>query len=415
MKYKYFSNVLIALLILSSVSVAKEKERFALSQVLQLVRSGNPKINSSREDINISEAEILQKSLRINPQMSLEVEGFGGSKEKSGADNLEAAFAISQVFETAGKREKRVEVASCQSELVKNQYEFLEYEILSEAAICYYELYSLQENNKLLISLEAISKEFLAIVTKRHAAGLDSMLEVTKARIALSKNAIKLKKSQHQLQLQRAMLASFWGSDEPVACELSLESKELPVLPQWDELVNLLEYNPRFSSIEMLKKYAQANLKYQKSLSHGDIELSVGYKTFNEDNSGAFMVGAAVPLPLFDRNQGGRLQAIHSISKVDHEALNLRLEILGELRSAYGNLKSSHMYVATFQDEILEDSEKLLEASQKAYAQGKSDYLEFVDSQRTFYESKQSYIEALADYYKARVEIGRIVGQVHGV
>ena len=58
-----------------------------------------------------AEARSLQAGLYPNPEISAEVENFGGPRELKGFNGSENTLQINQLFELGGKRSKRKKLA----------------------------------------------------------------------------------------------------------------------------------------------------------------------------------------------------------------------------------------------------------------------------------------------------------------
>jgi len=75
-----------------------------LAQALDTALATNPELAASRYELNAAQARIVQAGKRVNPELSLELENFGGSGANQGTDALETTLSFSQVVELGGKR-----------------------------------------------------------------------------------------------------------------------------------------------------------------------------------------------------------------------------------------------------------------------------------------------------------------------
>lgn len=141
------------------------------------------------------------------------------------------------------------------------------------------------------------------------------------------------------------------------------------------------------------------------------MELGFGLKHAHETDEKSFVLGASIPLPLFDRNQGGILEARHNLTKAQAEHRSERVRIITELNTAYQTLAKSYSEATNLKKNVLPLAESAYEASRMGYAKGKFEYLEVLDAQQTLFEARGQYVEALAAYHQAVAEVERLIAE----
>jgi cobalt-zinc-cadmium efflux system outer membrane protein len=121
-------------------------------------------------------------------------------------------------------------------------------------------------------------------------------------------------------------------------------------------------------------------------------------------------MGISVPIPLFNRNQGERLEARYNLSKAEEQRKAAQIKVLTNLAQAYQELSSAYLSAAALKENALPGAQSAFNAAQEGYREGKFSYLQVIDAQRTFFEIKRQYVTALADYHKAKANIERLIG-----
>jgi outer membrane protein, heavy metal efflux system len=144
--------------------------------------------------------------------------------------------------------------------------------------------------------------------------------------------------------------------------------------------------------------------------------VSGGVRYFNDTKESAFVLGFSLPLPLFDRNQGGILEASARLTKAELERRAAEVRVSTALADAHQSLVNAADEVSTLHDEVLPAAEQAFQATQEGYRLGKFGLLDVLDIQRTLFETRGRYLEALATYHKAVAELERLSGEeVHAV
>ena len=106
-----------------SASVMEPEGVLNLTQVLALALERSPELATYSYDIRIAEAEILQASLRPNPEIQAQSENFGGSGIYRGMKSSENTLQIGQLIELSGKRQKRIDEARFGRDVATFEYE----------------------------------------------------------------------------------------------------------------------------------------------------------------------------------------------------------------------------------------------------------------------------------------------------
>jgi cobalt-zinc-cadmium efflux system outer membrane protein len=391
--------------------IAEPTGVITLRRALALALMHNPELKAFSWDVRVSEARQLQASLWPNPEFEVEVEEVGGPGARSGFDAAETTIQLSQLIEIGDKAKKRTKLASLEKELSGLDYEAKRLDVFIDVTKAFIEVLAAQQRLKLTDELLQLSEELVDTVTKRVDAGKDSPLEKTKAAVTYSNVKIQHRQAAGNLEFARKQLASTWAGQKPEFDSVTGKLDSLSPLPTVDQLTNYISQNPDIArwSLEIDKNKASLELEKAKAIS--DITLSGGLQRFNETDDNAIVFGISIPLPISDRNQGGKLEAAYALAKAREEQKAAQTRIQMELVKTYQGLSNSYTEATELDKNVLQGAESVFEASRTGYSQGKLDYLHVLDAQRTLFEAKGQYIEALAAYHKARAEVERLIGQ----
>jgi cobalt-zinc-cadmium efflux system outer membrane protein len=118
----------------------------------------------------------------------------------------------------------------------------------------------------------------------------------------------------------------------------------------------------------------------------------------------------SVPLPVFDRNQGNRLEARYRLAKAEEEQRAATVQAHTALGEAYAALAAAYAVATALKNDALPGAQSAFEATSEGYRQGKFGFLDVLDAQRTLFEVRGQYIEALATYHQAVADVERLIG-----
>ena len=394
-----------------ALGIAEPTGVITLRQALALALMHNPELKAFSWDVRASEARQLQASLWPNPELEVEVEEVGGPGPRSGFDAAETTIALSQLIEMGDKRSKRTKLASLKKDLAGWDYEAKRLDVFAEVAEAFIEVLAAQQRLKLTEELLQLSEELVDTVTKRVDAGKDSPLEKTKAAVAYSNVKIQHRQAVQNLEFTRKQLASIWAGKKPNFESVAGQLDSLSPIPSIDELTGLMEQNPDIARLSLEIDKGKASLELEKAKAISDITLSGGLQRFNETDDNAIVFGISIPLPISDRNQGGKLEAAYTLARAREEQRATQTRIQMELVKAYQALSNSYTEATELDKNVLQGAESVFEASKTGYRQGKLDYLHVLDAQRTLFEAKAQYIDALASFHTAKTDVERLIGR----
>ncbi len=396
------------------VEITEPNEVLTLRQVLALTLMHNPELKAFSLETRAAEARELQAGLWPNPSLDIGVDDVGGSGAMSGFDAAETTILLSQPIELGNKAQKRKKVASLEKDLSGWDYKAKRLEVLTEASKAYVELLSIQEKVKLLAELVDVSEKTFRSVSQRVEAGKDSPVEKTKASVAHLNVQLEYKQALQELETARKKAASFWGNEQAKFKRAEGQLEMVTEIPEIGDLQQKLLQNPQLGRWEKEIARDKAALELAKSGALPDISVGAGVKRFNETDDNAFVFGVSIPLPIFNRNQGGKREAVYNLSKSYQEQRAARIEVVNQFNQIYTDLSVSLNKVKGLKDSIVSAAREVFEASQIAYSEGKIDYLNVLDAQRTYFVSQREYFETLVSYHKAKTDMEGLIGQSIG-
>jgi cobalt-zinc-cadmium efflux system outer membrane protein len=382
-----------------------------LPQAQVLVLLHNPKLATFAWEVRAGEARTLQASLSPNPQAGIEVENFAGSGELRGFDSAEITIHLSQLIELAGKRRKRTRVAAIERDLTAWDYETTRVDVLTQVTQAFVGVLSAQENVRLQEELGRLAQQVLTTVGERVKAGKVSPVEETRARVALSTSQIGLERVQQALAAARQRLVATWGGTVPAFARAEGTLDAVVALPPAERLAERLAQNPDLARWITEMAQRQAALELEEARGVPDPTLGGGFRHVRETGDNAFVMELSVPLPVFDRNQGNRLEARYRLAKAEEEQRSATVQAHAALGEAYAALAAAYAAATALKHDALPGAQSAFDATSEGYRQGKFGFLDVLDAQRTLFEVRGQYIEALATYHQAVADVERLIGE----
>jgi cobalt-zinc-cadmium efflux system outer membrane protein len=118
----------------------------------------------------------------------------------------------------------------------------------------------------------------------------------------------------------------------------------------------------------------------------------------------------SLPIPLFDRNQAGVMEAQARKSSAENRYLFARKVVEHEVEAAYARLKAAEKSLSIYARDIIPQLEENLKLVQEAYRLGEVGILSVIEEQKKFFEVNDGYLSALYNHQAALVKLESIVG-----
>lgn len=392
------------------VQLVEPQGLLSIADVLSLALLHNPSLQDFAWDIRVGDVRTIRANLLPNPELSIEVENFLGSGQRSSFEQTETTLSLNQLLELGGKRAKRKVLANTERDLAIWDYESKRMDIIYQVATRYIDVLANQTRLKLATETAILAEDIYQTVVARVKAGKVSPLEQSKSRVELAKARISKARVLRKLISSKQNLAALWGSMNPLFKQAKGDLFAVQTVPEFSMLISRLNNNPDLArwSAEM-ERYRKA-ITLSKAQKIPDVTIMAGARHFADNDDFTAVAGASVPLFIFDNKQTGVDEANIYLTQAIQKHLAAKVAIRSALIDSYQLLKMSQVEVKMYRDEVLPSARNAFRASKEAYRLGKIGSLDLLDAQRTLFQSNSQHLEALAAFHLNVAKIERLTG-----
>jgi len=374
-----------------------KENTLTLEKAVNIAINNNPILLIFQKNIEVSKAKRIQSGLMPNPEFGFEAENILGSKSFSGFKGSEITASVSQNILLAGKISKLEKVADTEISLAEWDYGVKRLEIITAVRRAFINALSTQKiinKNKELIN---ISNEFIDNLKNRVAKGKISPAEVSRAQVILNSLQIKINKLESEYDVSILELKTLLNNPNLSIEFLKGELKNLNSLPNYDSLLSKLKNNPKLKRFKNEYDKRKAIINYEESKAIPDLTISAGVRRLNEMNAITFLVGASLPLPIFNSNQGAIQEAKIRLDKKKIEFNDVKNKLTLQLNIYYNKLKMLLTSAEKIKNESIPIAENAFQIINEGNLVGRYKILDVLDSQRTLFEIQNQYIKILSD------------------
>jgi cobalt-zinc-cadmium efflux system outer membrane protein len=186
----------------------------------------------------------------------------------------------------------------------------------------------------------------------------------------------------------------------PPDVELELETN-LSYRTAEPSFVQLLDYalenRPDIRAKRLTRDKRKTELQLAKAVRYPNVTTELGYMVqgpHGPDNQQQWALNFSVPLPVFNRNQGGIVEAEVAVMSVEADIEKTAIQIQNEVAVAYRKFIHGRKLVDATNG-ALQQASTLFRAAQQAFGKKEVGILDLENTRRSYADTEESYLEAI--------------------
>ncbi len=372
-----------------------------LEDLEQIALQCNPTLVQAEMVVQAAEGRLVQAGLYPNPVIGYRAEDMGAD----GKFGQHGAW-ITQEIVTKGKLGLGQAVAGHEIEQARFGWDAQQRRVLNDVRAGYYEVLLAQKTVEVNQRLVEIGAKGVAMSEKLRKALEVGRAEVLQANIEADQARLRLNESQNGHRAAWRRLVDVLG--QPALEPQTLAGKADEDLPEFtweDTLEQLLTHSPELARAHVGVQRAQCELARQCAKRVPNFEVGVGVKYDDIARATVADVEVGIPLPLFNKNQGGIMQAEAALVAADREVHRVELNLRTRLAGAFEQYANARRDVLTYTESIIPNAKASLDLVTEGFRLGEYDYLQLLTAQRTFFDVSLKSLQNLRELRVQSVEI----------
>jgi outer membrane protein, heavy metal efflux system len=397
----------------------------------------NREILSATWNLAIARANVRIAGAVPNLQLSVQT-GFGNSFQYV-FDGQTQDYFLTQEFQTAGKRSKKLAVARANYGLAELQLDALRFDVHNRVRRAYAELAAAEAYEALINSQREVGLKLLNIAQRRFEAGKAAKAEVLQADLNILQYDTQMNQAQGRLQQATAALTQIIG-EKPEHVEVidvqdngifKLSAETTEIVPQPNRSLPLLAklldtaYYSR-PDLKAAQQQVYANSKaliLAKTKKIPDLFLGVGgtYSTFTRNQpagliatgnwigTGVF-INVTIENPVFYQYQGEVQVALGNVRQSERRVDLQRAQIATDLVTAYNEVKVARANIFEYQKNLLPTASDVARIARRGYEVGATDLATAIVAQQQYQQTLSNYFDSVVAYQTAWADMERAVG-----
>jgi cobalt-zinc-cadmium efflux system outer membrane protein len=400
--------------------VAQTPAPLTWEQVRLRFELNNPTLLADKLNIDESRAQEITAFLRPNPQFTLTADGTQLAPDKGVWRPFAGTYetpGISYLHERQHKRELRLESAKKGTLIAESSHADLDRTLLFNLRGAF---------------VSALHAKAVLQLAKDNLAYYDHVLDISRTRFNAGDIAqIDL----DRLELQRVQ----YESDVQIA-EVNLRTAKIQLLTLLNDrtpierfdLAGPFDFNDRLLPRDELRKIAldtrpdlkaaveavdKAQTDHKLAVANGSTDPTwSAWYTHNSSNNNPFGVNTvgvsvAIPLRIFDRNQGEKLRTQLDIARNERLHDAAEAQVFSDVDSGYAMLNTNVILLRPYKAKYLQQSVRVRDTVFFSYQHGGASLLDFLNAQSDYRTVQLSYVSLLGSYLTAAAQLNLAVGR----
>jgi cobalt-zinc-cadmium efflux system outer membrane protein len=363
----------------------------SLEDLEAIALNNNPTLAAARANIAAARGKAWQAGLPPNPTAGYVSDEMG----TSGTAGLQGAF-VGQKFITGHKLMLNRAVVEREVMRAEQEWAAQRLRVLTDVRTHYYRALIAERRLR-------VAQELLGIGEKAERTA-DTLLRAQEARkIDVLQAKIEADRARIALQQTRNAHAAVWRALAAVVGRLDLPPQPLrgdsesgfPDLDWHATLGRLIANSPEMAAAAADVERAQWALRraWAERKPNIDAQVKLQYDTEVDDTVAGVAVG--MPIPLWNRNQGGISRQQAEITAAQNNVRRVELALQQRLARAFQNYADAKMAAEKYAKEILPNAQQTINLVTRGYEAGEVPFLDLLTVQRTYFQANLDYMDAL--------------------
>jgi cobalt-zinc-cadmium efflux system outer membrane protein len=384
------------------LSALAEPASRSINEIVTLALKHSAELAALEKEATAKQSLAIQAGTISNP--TLELQGVTGSLTGSPEEHS-VSIGINQELPLYGKLRLRREAGQREAEAAQRQRDNTARLLKDEVSTLALDFSLTAKRQELAAELIKLNRDLVTIAGERFKAGDIPELDLNLTKVELARAESRLLEVERERIPLRIQIASLTGLKEndvnlsdklftPITSPIPQDLVKQALASRPDLLALALEREKAETENRLAKAEAIPNLTVGlfAQWQRGSTELGGMSSTSSDTQLGLRL---SMPIPVFDRNKGGRAAAQSRLDAADSHRLAMERTITAEVEAAISRLASSERILSLLEQGIIPQLTENLKLTQEAYRLGEVGILSVIDEQKKFFEVNDSYLSAL--------------------
>ena len=377
------------------------QRKLTLERLEQIALENNPTLRGSAA--RLAAAHGLRKQAGLYPNPIVGYQGMEiGNEGRTGQQGL----FIRQEFVTAGKLQLNQAIAQQDIQRAEWLLEVQRYRVLNDVRTQFYEILTTQMRAKLADDLLRTAENGVEFARELVEAGEAIRPDVLRAENEVERIRILSETTQNRFRKAWWQLAALLGKPNlpPIPLDGQLED-DIPKFT-WDGIrTHVVGKSPEMKIAQTEVERARYKLQREQvePVPNITVQAGVHYDTTNHDTIAGVQIG--LPIPVFNRNQGGIQAAQADFARAQQELARVEFALQDRLAEAFEKYRNAQLKAHRYHTVIMPKEKRSLDLIIEGKGLHEFSFLQVLTAQQSYFETCIEYVDALTELWRSVVQL----------
>ncbi|MDR2346880.1 MAG: TolC family protein [Planctomycetaceae bacterium] len=366
-------------------------EGYSFDELWEIAQITNPSLSKKSNLITAAKGKYIQSGLYPNPILiyscdSLTVHGNAGKH----------GLAVTQEIVTARKQKLNRTAISYDVTTARKEYSMEQIKLQNDLRIAYYEILHAILVSRVEHFTHEISHDLLKVAKTLQSEGKSNAIDVLRFQTLINAAELTYRQAENNKITKWQNLLSVIGIyDLPYQ---SVRGTLIDPTPRRDKQLTWIHFQKISPQLELARlKIAQSKtqLEYAKAGQIPNVYATVSLAYDIPAKTKVPFVGIAMPLTIYNKNQGNITKAIAEIAIANRELERLTLSFHKQMTNIFCQYNNACELIHVYEKTIIPDTFETLRQIGENYCNGKMTYLELYAQRKIVISVLLQYIDAL--------------------
>jgi cobalt-zinc-cadmium efflux system outer membrane protein len=389
-----------------------EGRPLTLSDLQKLALTNSPLIRQAAADVEAAKGGAQQSRMYPNPSIgfvNLATMGPGGGPINGGY--------LSGVIKGPGKIKLAFDAANVDVKSAELALRRAESDLRTAVRDNYFALLSAQENLRVQRAMVKLTDEVYKVMVELLHGGQNATYETMQVRVTAMQTRINYLQAHNRYLAAWKQLAATMGLPGMPLTEVAGRiDSPLPKYNYEKTLAQVLSFHTDALTAKIGVEKYRSLLQLARLGPYPDFSYVLQVVEDNSPGAAPSKVSATlafgVPLPIFDRNQGGIRQAQGALLRATEESHRVRSALTQSLADAFERYENTRIQLEMYQKDMLPNQVQAFRATVMRHSRGEVGQVMFTDlvnAEQSLVTLVTSYLGVLHDMWFAAVDIAALL------
>ena len=396
-----------------------------LDQIIDITLARSLDLRQKFIEIPMARADVLQASLRANPvfyqdgQLLMYRPGQYNRTEPGGPQQFDTNVNIP--LDVSGKRRARTAVAVRAQKVLEAQYQEAVRQRIDDLYDGFVGVLSARQTLRYARQSVQGLEQLLTQTEKLFKAGQVTQLELDRVENQVRIASLGLVDAEGAYRRARLNLGSLMNLPADEGSRLEIRGNidiPAPPLPPIDDLRRVaLDERPDVQAFRLGVSRAHADVRLAKANAYSDVYVLWQPYTFQDNtpygvkSATSWALGVTVPLPIYNRNQGGILRAKMNVDQSRIQLADVERQALIDIEVAVQDFQVARRLIQELQQTVIPDAREIRNKTIELRNRGAASFIDVINAQLDFNDKVKQYLDTAIRYRRSMLTLNTAVGK----